>query len=166
MSQEQKDEALNALKEKFGEKQDALDKKMDEKRKALQKKQAIRDKQMKIAEAIMGTASAIVQALGAGPIVGPILAAIVGGLGAAQIAAIASTPIPLAKGGLAFGPTQAIVGDNPGAANDPEVIAPLSKLKSMLGGEMNVELNVGGKLLGNDIFLSNEQTGQQRLRYI
>ena len=166
MSQEQKDEALNALKEKFGEKQDALDKKMDEKRKALQKKQAIRDKQMKIADAIMGTAAAIVQALGAGPIVGPILAAIVGGLGAAQIAAIASTPIPLAKGGLAFGPTQAIVGDNPGAANDPEVIAPLSKLKSMLGGEMNVELNVGGKLLGNDIFLSNEQTGQQRLRYI
>ena len=166
MSQEQKDEALNALKEKFGEKQDALDKKMDEKRKALQKKQAIRDKQMKIADAIMGTAAAIVQALGAGPVAGPILAAIVGGLGAAQIAAIASTPIPLAKGGLAFGPTQAIVGDNPGAANDPEVIAPLSKLKSMLGGEMNVELNVGGKLLGNDIFLSNEQTGQQRLRYI
>ena len=166
MSQEQKDEALNALKEKFGEKQDAIDKKMDEKRKQLQKKQAIRDKQMKIAEAIMGTASAIVQALSAGPVAGPILAAIVGGLGAAQIAAISSTPIPLAKGGLAFGPTNAIVGDNPGAANDPEVIAPLSKLKSMLGGEMNVELKVGGSLLGNDIFLANEQADQQRLRFI
>ncbi len=163
---EMRDEKLNQLKEKFGEKQDALDKKMDEKRKAIQKKQAVREKGLKIADAIMGTAAAIVQALGAGPIAGPILAAIVGGLGAAQIATIASTPIPLAKGGLAFGPTQAIVGDNPGAANDPEVIAPLSKLKSMLGGEMNVRLNVSGELMGNDIFLSNEQTGNQRLRYI
>ena len=163
---ELRDEKLNQLKEKFGEKQDALDKRIDEKRKALQKKQAIRDKQLKIADAIMGTAAAVVQALGAGGIIGPILAGIVAGLGAAQIATIASTPIPLAKGGLAFGPTQAIVGDNPGAANDPEVIAPLSKLKSMLGGEMNVQLNVAGELMGNDIFLSNEQTGNQRLRYI
>lgn len=40
--------------------------------------------------------------------------------------------IKLAKGGLAFGETSAIVGDNPNAHSDPEVIAPLSKLKSML----------------------------------
>lgn len=38
----------------------------------------------------------------------------------------------LAKGGLAFGETQAIVGDNPNASVDPEVIAPLSKLKTMM----------------------------------
>lgn len=37
----------------------------------------------------------------------------------------------LAMGGLAYGPTLAMVGDNPGAASDPEVIAPLSKLQSM-----------------------------------
>ena len=42
-------------------------------------------------------------------------------------------PPKLAKGGLAFGPTMATVGDNPNASFDPEVIAPLSKLKSMLG---------------------------------
>lgn len=166
MSQAKKDEALNKLKEKFDEKQGALDKKMDDKKKALQKKQAIRDKQMKIASAIMSTAQAVVQALTAGPIAGPILAAIVGGLGAAQIAAIASTPIPLAKGGLAFGPTNAIVGDNPNAANDPEVVAPLSKLKGMLGGEMNVSLNVGGVLKGSDIFLANESDTEARERYI
>lgn len=34
----------------------------------------------------------------------------------------------LAKGGLAYGPTYAMVGDNPNAGTDPEVIAPLSKL--------------------------------------
>ena len=166
MNQAKKDEALTKLKEKFDEKQGALDKKMDDKKKALQKKQAIRDKQMKIASAIMSTAQAVVQALTAGPIAGPILAGIVGGLGAAQIAAIASTPIPLAKGGLAFGPTNAIVGDNPNAANDPEVVAPLSKLKNMLGGEMNVSLNVGGVLKGSDIFLANEADTEARERYI
>ncbi len=52
---------------------------------------------------------------------------------------LAKQPIKLAKGGLAYGPTLAVVGDNPNAANDPEVIAPLSKLKSM-GGASRLEL--------------------------
>lgn len=38
----------------------------------------------------------------------------------------------LAKGGLAFGPTLAMVGDNHNASIDPEVIMPLSKLENML----------------------------------
>lgn len=42
-------------------------------------------------------------------------------------------PIPhLAKGGLAYGPTLAMVGDNKGAAADPEVVSPLSTLQGML----------------------------------
>ncbi|MGC6586533.1 phage tail protein [Paenibacillus sp. Dod16] len=40
----------------------------------------------------------------------------------------------LAKGGLAYGPTLAMVGDNRGASADPEVIAPLSKLQDIMGG--------------------------------
>jgi tape measure domain-containing protein len=43
-------------------------------------------------------------------------------------------PPKLAQGGLAYGPTLATVGDNRGARVDPEVIAPLSKLKGMLDG--------------------------------
>ncbi|MGG4397245.1 hypothetical protein ABEX25_23350 [Paenibacillus thiaminolyticus] len=39
----------------------------------------------------------------------------------------------LAKGGLAYGPTLAMVGDNKGAAVDPEVVSPLSKLQDMIG---------------------------------
>lgn len=39
----------------------------------------------------------------------------------------------LAKGGLAYAPQLAMVGDNKNARNDPEVIAPLSKLQGMLG---------------------------------
>lgn len=53
----------------------------------------------------------------------------------AVVTALANKPIKLATGGLAYGPTMAVVGDNPGAANDPEVIAPLSKLRDYMGGQ-------------------------------
>lgn len=47
--------------------------------------------------------------------------------------AINIPPIPkLAKGGLAFRPQQVVVGDNPNASVDPEVIAPLSKLSGLI----------------------------------
>lgn len=55
----------------------------------------------------------------------------------------------LAKGGLAYGPTYAMVGDNPNAGTDPEVIAPLSKLQAMLpagGGRQNLQITLGGQL--------------------
>lgn len=54
----------------------------------------------------------------------------------------------LAKGGLAYGPTYAMVGDNPGAHVDPEVIAPLSKLRGMMsqGGTQNIALALSGEL--------------------
>lgn len=55
---------------------------------------------------------------------------------------LANTPPKLASGGLAYGPTLAVVGDNRGAASDPEVIAPLSKLRNYIGGQQ-LEL-VGG----------------------
>lgn len=54
----------------------------------------------------------------------------------------------LASGGLAYGATYAMVGDNPNASVDPEVIAPLSKLKSMLpaAGAQNIKISLGGQL--------------------
>ena len=68
----------------------------------------------------------------------------------------------LAKGGMAFGPTMAIIGDNRNAAIDPEVVAPLSKLRDMMGGN---QVEVFGRISGNDIFLSNARTGNSRNRY-
>jgi TP901 family phage tail tape measure protein len=56
-----------------------------------------------------------------------------GALGAVQIATIAAQTF--AKGGMVYGPTLATVGEYPGASSNPEVIAPLSKLKSMLKSE-------------------------------
>ncbi len=86
------------------------------------------------------------------------LAAVAAGLGVIALASamrgvisnFGKTP-ELAEGGLAFGPTAAIVGDNPRANVDPEVIAPLSKLKGMLanagGGQVEFVL-AGDKLKG------------------
>lgn len=64
-----------------------------------------------------------------------------GAAGVAAIAAgtalisLANKPVKLATGGLAYGPTLAVVGDNPGASSDPEVVAPLSKLRNYIGGQ-------------------------------
>ena len=85
-----------------------------------------------------------------------------GALGIAQIALIAAQPIPaLAQGGLAMSPAMAIVGDNPNARFDPEVIAPLSKLGGLLGP---TRIEVIGKISGNDIMLANERSSDERLR--
>ena len=74
-----------------------------------------------------------------------------------------SSPPALAKGGLAFGETLALVGDNPNAGSDPEVIAPLSKLQGMMGGGQAV--TVTGRIDGRDILLSNDRTSRARARY-
>ena len=71
----------------------------------------------------------------------------------------------LASGGLAFGPTLAMVGDNRNASIDPEVIAPLSKLKAMMGGTGSQNITVTGRLRGADLLISNERAGRQRSRY-
>lgn len=71
----------------------------------------------------------------------------------------------LAKGGLAFGETLATVGDNPRASVDPEVIAPLSKLRQYMGGENSQPVTVVGRISGKDIMLSSERGGNDRKRY-
>lgn len=55
----------------------------------------------------------------------------------------------LATGGLAYGKTLALVGDNPNVVADPEVIAPLSKLQAMLpasGASQKIQITLGGQL--------------------
>jgi len=89
------------------------------------------------------------------------------GVGAAMVAAAAlmtalinknaQAQVPaLAGGGLAYGKTYALVGDNANAGVDPEVIAPLSRLQQMLpaaGAPQNVNITLGGELVakGRDL---------------
>jgi len=68
------------------------------------------------------------------PPINPALA-IAGGVALVALSKLVKSKVPaLAEGGLATGPTMALVGDNRNARVDPEVIAPLSKLKGMLDG--------------------------------
>ena len=94
---------------------------------------------------------------------GPFFPAAMVGLITAGMAAINSVQLPaLAQGGLAYGATTALVGDNPNAHIDPEVIAPLSKLQDMMGGQ---RVEVFGRISGDDIYLSNARTSRNRNRY-
>lgn len=107
----------------------------------------------KLAEAV---ASAIANSLSKLPFPANIIAA---GLAAGATLGLFESLVPkLAKGGLAYGPTLALVGDNKNAKNDPEVIAPLSKLKQILndGTGMGGNVRIFGTLDGNDIRLSNQ----------
>ena len=55
-----------------------------------------------------------------------------------------------ANGGIVSGPTMGLIGEYPGAKSNPEVVAPLDKLKDMIGG------NGGGQfvLRGTDLVLA------------
>lgn len=74
--------------------------------------------------------------------------------------------VALAEGGLAYGPTMALVGDNRGAGSDPEVIAPLSKLRQYGLGRQTIEF-VGGtfRLSGSDLVLAISRE-QARINYV
>lgn len=105
-----------------------------------------------------------------GKALGPIALAVAGAAGAGA-AVLFNTMInkvaapKLAQGGLAYAPTMAMVGDNRNARVDPEVIAPLSKLKSMMG-DMGVGGTLETRISGNDliILLNRSQKGLSRIQ--
>jgi len=74
----------------------------------------------------------------------------------------------LASGGLVTGPTMALVGEGAGTnASNPEVVAPLDKLKGMINGSNgSQQIEVFGRISGNDIFISNQRGGLGRLRTV
>lgn len=150
MSQKQKAAAM-----------EKLDKDNEKKRKVLLREQAADAKTAAIMNAAVQGALAVVTALASYGPASIAMAIIVGGLAAAQIALIASQPLPaLAEGGLASAPTMAVVGDNPNARIDPEVISPLSKLKGMLSsaGEMILSVRVSG----DDLLFITERANKRR----
>ena len=72
-----------------------------------------------------------------------------------------------ADGGIVSGPVNALVGEYAGAKNNPEVITPLNKLKSMLGDSMGgdmSQLEVVGKISGQDLILINARAQNYRNR--
>ena len=73
---------------------------------------------------------------------------------------------PFAKGGIVSGPTQALIGEYSGARSNPEVVAPLNRLKSMLGnmgGSQNIR--VTGVIRGDDFYQQGQASKQRNTRW-
>ena len=90
---------------------------------------------------------------------------IASGFVAAMIATVTAAGAPmLAKGGLATGPTLAMVGEYAGASGNPEVIAPLDKLRSLLPDQQ--EAGIGDlefRIKGDDLVaVYNRRTNKVR----
>tara|TARA_B100001059_G_scaffold72016_2_gene69155 strand:- start:6166 stop:8106 length:1941 start_codon:yes stop_codon:yes gene_type:complete len=72
-----------------------------------------------------------------------------------------------ANGGIVSSPTLGLMGEYPGARSNPEVIAPLDKLKSMIGGgQTNVNITGGFKLEGQDLVLALQRADRNRTRIL
>lgn len=81
------------------------------------------------------------------PIVGPILAI---AAMASMVAALMSIP-KFAAGGIAYGPTVGMFGEYPGAASNPEVVAPLDRLQNMLKTDDGMGGEVVFRISGSDL---------------
>lgn len=115
-----------------------------------------------VSQAIMG-ATASGTATGPAAIVTTpaFIATAVGGV----MAAFAAIP-KFANGGIVSGPTMGMMGEYPGAKANPEVIAPLDKLKGMMGGGASQNVNVGGefKINGQDLVVALQRADRNRSR--
>lgn len=85
------------------------------------------------------------------------------GFTTAMLAAVTAAGIPmLAEGGVATGPTLAMVGEYAGASGNPEVIAPLDKLRSLIqtdeGSVGDVEFKIKGEYLVGILKKTNNKT--------
>lgn len=67
----------------------------------------------------------------------------------------------LAEGGIATGPTLAMIGEGRG----PEAVIPLDKLEGMMGGFGGQNVVVTGRIQGSDILISSERAQRERSRY-
>jgi len=100
---------------------------------------------MELASAMFFAAHAAIPFAGFGIAAGFITAAV------AMVQAIGL--MPFADGGVVSGPTMALIGEYAGASNNPEVVAPLDKLRDMIepqgafAGKVRFEIE-GRKLVG------------------
>jgi hypothetical protein len=91
------------------------------------------------------------------------MASMVGGV----LAAFAAIP-KFADGGIVSGPTMGLMGEYPGAKSNPEVIAPLNKLQSIIGDKGPSNVNVGGEFVmrGSDLVVVLDRANKNRNRLI
>jgi TP901 family phage tail tape measure protein len=132
MSEEQKQAAIASLDEEY-----------EKRKKSIARKVAIAEKAQNIAMATMNVAMAVTKALGAAiPPFNYVLAAAVALLGAKWISTIASTPLPMAEGGMTKSEGLALLHPN-------EVVMPAEKIPDIVnnittedGGGLTLHVNI------------------------
>ncbi len=92
-------------------------------------------------EAATGAASSVASV----PYIGPVMAV---AAVASIIASFAAIP-KFVSGAVAYGPTLGLFGEYPGAASNPEIVAPLDKLRGLIGGGQggSVRFRIDGRTL-------------------
>jgi len=103
-----------------------------------------------------------------------VLSTLLGGIGIGKIGStvasfkgIFGALTGFAKGGIVSGPTMGLMGEYPGARSNPEVIAPLDKLKSLIGdrgGSSNVQVGGEFTLKGQDLVVALQRADRNRNR--
>ena len=118
-----------------------------------------------ISAALAASQASIIEAMiNSGKFTGPAAPIVIPALvasGVALVQGLFSSLPAFADGGIVSGPTMGLVGEYPGAKTNPEVIAPLDKLRSMIGGNT---VQVTGKISGRDILLTSERNAIDRNR--
>lgn len=125
-----------------------------------------------ISTALSGAlANAILGATQTGVSTGPAAAfttpSFIASMSGAVLSAFAAIP-KFADGGIVSGPTLGLMGEYPGASSNPEVIAPLNKLKELINpiSSDNGSVHVTGdfRINGNDLVLSIDRTVARKKR--
>ena len=101
----------------------------------------------------------------AGPLAPIVLPALIAG-GLALVKSAFSSNVPaFANGGIVSGPTLGLMGEYTGSKSNPEVIAPLDKLKGMIG-QQPANVNVGGqfRIQGQDLVVALQRADRNRSR--
>ena len=103
-----------------------------------------------------------------------VLSTLLGGTGLGKILKISTSfkdqfgkITGFAKGGIVSGPTLGLMGEYPGSRSNPEVIAPLDKLKSMIGdrgGSSQVQVSGQFALKGQDLVVALQRADRNRNR--
>ena len=127
----------------------------------IKRKQAKADKMQALFNITLSTAEAV---MAAAP--NPYAMIAMGVLGAAQTALVMSQPIPaFAQGGLVTGATMGLVGEGRGTTmSNPEVIAPLDKLKGMLGDSGGNSYIPNVTISGDDLLIVFDRANRRKDR--
>lgn len=90
-----------------------------------------------------------------------------GGESSVDVAGSFGSVRPFAAGGIVSGPTLGLMGEYPGARRNPEVVAPLDKLKSIIGSS-SAPADSGTlvtRISGNDLVILMDRAKKNRQNY-